>query len=161
MKLSRKLYDVTTSFTEVPNRVSLCFWFSGCTSGCDGCHTPWLVEDVGKRTTTEEILETIARYDGMINAVCCLGGYISVIIGCVDIVHQQTDHTICWYTENQLKTVAVARGGILLFQLDYVKVGTYNKDLGGLGSKTTNQRFYALNGPSTGEIEDLTHLFQK
>lgn len=40
--------------------------------------------------------------------------------------------------------------------LDYVKVGSYQKDKGGLNNPKTNQRFYKVTGFYT---EDITYLF--
>ncbi len=44
-----------------------------------------------------------------------------------------------------------------LSKIDFIKVGAYKKDLGGLSSKDTNQRFYIL---KDGDIEkDITTSF--
>jgi anaerobic ribonucleoside-triphosphate reductase activating protein len=48
----------------------------------------------------------------------------------------------------------------LLHLLDYIKVGPYSKECGGLKSRTTNQRLYKLN--EAGQIvKDLTPLFRR
>ena len=44
----------------------------------------------------------------------------------------------------------------LLPYLDYLKLGAYKHELGGLGSKATNQRFYAIHD---GKLIDRTSLF--
>ena len=44
----------------------------------------------------------------------------------------------------------------MLPYLDYLKLGAYKHALGGLGSKTTNQRFYAIHD---GKLIDKTYLF--
>lgn len=41
---------------------------------------------------------------------------------------------------------------------DYVKIGDYRKELGGLNSPTTNQKMYRLN-KKTEEYEDITSMF--
>ena len=44
--------------------------------------------------------------------------------------------------------------------LDYLKVGSYISNLGGLDSKTTNQRLYSLKGIKTeGEFTDYETVF--
>lgn len=43
-------------------------------------------------------------------------------------------------------------------KLDYIKIGSYQKQLGGLDSPITNQRMYKLNG---GQYHDITHEFWK
>ena len=42
--------------------------------------------------------------------------------------------------------------------LDYIKIGHYDKNLGGLNSPTTNQKFYKIENL---ELIDLTNSFQK
>lgn len=52
---------------------------------------------------------------------------------------------------------------------DYIKTGPYNKDLGGLDSVTTNQRFYEVKAKCSPidkkvlyrYLEDVTYKFQK
>lgn len=44
----------------------------------------------------------------------------------------------------------------LLPSLDYLKLGAYKHELGGLSSKATNQRFYAIHN---GKLIDKTYLF--
>ena len=39
---------------------------------------------------------------------------------------------------------------------DYIKTGKYNKDLGGLDSLTTNQKFYKI---ENNDFVDITHMF--
>ena len=41
---------------------------------------------------------------------------------------------------------------------DYIKIGHYDYELGGLDEKTTNQRLYKVN---EGEFEDITSKFWK
>ena len=46
---------------------------------------------------------------------------------------------------------------ILMNAVDYIKVGCYDKHLGGLTSKDTNQVMYKV----THTYEDITYIFQK
>lgn len=66
----------------------------------------------------------------------------------------------CLYTG--LETVE-AVGSILNFKyLDFLKTGKYNKELGGLNSPLTNQRFYDIIHKDIGihEFTDTTYRFQ-
>lgn len=45
-----------------------------------------------------------------------------------------------------------------LQHFDYIKLGAYNENLGGLNSKNTNQRFYKI---ANGEMIDMTNWFHK
>lgn len=42
--------------------------------------------------------------------------------------------------------------------LDYLKIGAYDEQRGGLDSPTTNQRFYQV---KNGLLEDKTYLFRR
>ena len=44
--------------------------------------------------------------------------------------------------------------------LNYLKVGSYIEELGGLDKVTTNQIFYRIN-PADGSLENITEIFQK
>ena len=46
--------------------------------------------------------------------------------------------------------------GFDLTNFDYVKIGSYKQELGGLASSKTNQRMYRL---ANGKMEDITALF--
>ena len=63
-------------------------------------------------------------------------------------------------TEDSFKNL-VDRNGIRnnIKLLDYIKIGPYIKEFGGLDSKITNQRFYAKQ--QDGSYIDKTILFQK
>lgn len=48
--------------------------------------------------------------------------------------------------------------------LDYIKLGPYKKDLGGLDNPNTNQRFYKITASDSSSlinIEDITPKFRK
>jgi anaerobic ribonucleoside-triphosphate reductase activating protein len=45
-------------------------------------------------------------------------------------------------------------------RFDYIKIGHYNQDLGGLDKTTTNQRMYKWNSAKC-EWDDITYRFQK
>jgi hypothetical protein len=44
--------------------------------------------------------------------------------------------------------------------LDYIKIGSYKEDLGGLDNPTTNQKMYKVNKSNNYYmLEDITHKF--
>ena len=72
-------------------------------------------------------------------------------------VHQLGLKT-CWYSGKQELS-----DKINLNNFNFIKLGPYIKELGGLDSKTTNQRFYEHNGldSTIGEgWQDITYKFQ-
>ena len=43
-----KYVDTLVSFQEVPDEISLCINISNCPCHCDGCHSPYLADDIGE-----------------------------------------------------------------------------------------------------------------
>ena len=50
----------------------------------------------------------------------------------------------------------------ILKYLDYIKIGRYDKELGGLNHKTTNQKMYSVKhcDDGTDELYNITYRFQ-
>lgn len=68
-----KYVDSIISFNEVPHEISLCINISGCPNHCQGCHSSYLSEDVGK-VLNKESLETLIKQNEGITCVCLMGG---------------------------------------------------------------------------------------
>lgn len=64
-------YDIV--FQEVPNETTLVFNISGCPHKCEGCHSKYLWDYVGKYVK-EDYLKIIDRYNTFITCVCFMGG---------------------------------------------------------------------------------------
>lgn len=149
-------YDIV--FQEVPNEVSLAIEVGGCPFRCAGCHSPYMWED-GPFTCNKDLWSLIERYKDFITCVCFMGGdhdpksFIAVMKKIVG----ETPLKICLYTGREGVESLEADG--IMDYLDYVKVGSYKAELGGLSSPKTNQRFYKVKGGLI--AEDLTEYFQK
>ncbi|QOL26437.1 4Fe-4S cluster-binding domain-containing protein [Thalassotalea sp. LPB0316] len=127
-------------FQEVPGEVSLSFCISGCDLGCKNCHSPELWDaNYGQPLTKQKYIGYLAQYRQMATCVLFMGGewqpaillqYLKLAVdyGFKTCLYTGQDD-VCW----QLKQ-----------QLSYLKVGAYNFKLGGLASKSTNQRFIKL-----------------
>ena len=50
-----KYVDTKVTFAEVPDEISLCINISNCPNHCEGCHSPYLAEDIGTELTKDEI----------------------------------------------------------------------------------------------------------
>ena len=143
-------------FQEVPNEVTLAINISGCPHKCEGCHSKYLWEDKGDYIS-EDIYGLIQKYNGLITCVCFMGGEQAPLdlLYCLYIVRQCGLKT-CLYSGidslNYLKALGITSS------CDYVKIGHYDQQLGGLDSPTTNQRFFSRIGES---LVDTTYLFQK
>ena len=127
------------TFSEVPENVTLCINITGCPVHCPDCHSKWLWEDIGDELKPVVLSDLIAKNDG-ITCIAFMGGDNSPvdIYNLAKWVKNNTELKVCWYSGMSL------REKIPLEYFDYIKTGPYKKELGGLDSFTTNQRFYEV-----------------
>lgn len=136
-----KYVDYLIGFLEVPDEVSLCINISGCPYNCDGCHSSYLREDIGKDLTWINLHKLISDHKG-VSCVCLLGGsqdklYMESLF--YQIKHDFPELKTCWYQgDDEVDSITKDT----LKYLDYIKIGHYNKDLGPLNVPTTNQKMY-------------------
>jgi len=153
LMLKYTTYDIV--FQEVPNEITLAINISGCPHHCEGCHSKYLWNYTGNYVRYD-LSKIIKKYIGMITCVCFMGGdqnleeVNAILTNIKDIYHLKT----CIYSGlDNMDDVA-----ILIPQLDYLKIGRYDKRFGGLNSKITNQVFYKV---VDCKLEDITSVFQK
>lgn len=175
MSYNKKLRYANTQvvFTEVPNEISLAINITGCTIHCKGCHSQWLWSNKGKELTKYELISLIEKNKG-ITTVLFMGGdnFIMQLVECArDIKYHYSNLKIAWYSgRRDLDYSGLPKLKELMTFLDYIKVGPYIKQLGGLDNPNTNQKFYridrvpAVEGkPELGtklRLVDQTYLFQ-
>ena len=142
---------VKTTFSEVPNEISLTFLITGCPLACEGCHSSQSWDSHGTELTNELLLSLINKYEFIITTVCFLGGEWEKenLISLLNTVKSQNLKT-CLYTGLNKVHPDIEN------KLDYIKTGRWISKLGGLSSKNTNQRFLDLHNN-----KDLTILFTK
>lgn len=128
-------------FREVPGEISLGISITGCTIHCKGCHSRELWEDKGTILSMAEFQELLTQHNG-ITCVCLFGGEhdIDALATLFMYAHQRIK--TAWYCG--LDMIPKEKIGIIDY-LDYVKLGHYDMELGGLNSPTTNQRLYKFN----------------
>lgn len=151
--LKYKGYSIV--FQEIPNEVSLAINISGCPYRCKDCHSKYLWE-YGGEYIYKELRQLIEKHLYFITCVCFMGGDQNKpeLIQLCEMVKSYNLKT-CLYTGND----DLAAFSDFYDYLDYIKIGSYHKELGGLDHKTTNQKMYTI---SNGKIEDdITYLFQK
>ena len=152
------LYDIIT-FQEVPDEVSLCIAITGCKVRCFGCHSRELWEDRGTPLTIEELENLLGKHKG-ITCLCLFGGEhdIDALTELFQYAYKKVK--TAWYCG--LDIIPKDKLGIIQY-LDFLKLGHYDHELGGLSSPTTNQRFYHIEHLANGEYkkEDLTYKFTK
>ena len=144
-------YDVV--FQEIPGEVALAINITQCPHHCDGCHSAVLAGDFGNylKDDLEKILE---QYGDLVTCVLLMGGD----------QHMQDLLSIL----RKIKREAGLKTGVYsgsddfdLFApvfpyLDFLKIGPYKKEFGGLTSPTTNQKFFRK---EAGQWVDRTQLF--
>lgn len=124
-------------FKEFPDEITLAFNLSNCPNNCIGCHSPELKEDIGTELTDDEMLDVISK-NKAVTCVGFMGGDANVkeLIRLARVIRNKYPKLhIGWYSG---KEVFPLYNGVF----DYIKLGPYKQELGGLDSKTTNQRLY-------------------
>ena len=144
-------YDIV--FQEIPDEVTLAINLSNCPNHCKGCHSAYLMEDIGEPLTEESLSTLLGKYGKAITCVCFMGGDASPaeVEQLAAFLHKQTitPVKVGWYSG---KSKLPEHFDVSHFQ--YIKLGPYIESLGGLKSETTNQRLYHI---ENGIIEDITY----
>lgn len=148
-----KYVETQVTFAEVPNEITLAINISNCPNHCEGCHSPYLANDIGEPLDLQHLTDLIDAQKG-ITCVCIMGGDSNP--GEVDEIAESIKEyypglKVGWYSGKQELSKY-----IYLENFDYIKLGPYKKELGGLNKKTTNQRFYKV---VDNELIDITSMF--
>ena len=145
-------------FAEVPREIALGISISGCLIHCNGCHSRELWKDKGTPLTVEELQRLLDAHKG-ITCLCILGGEhdIDSLIELFMYAHKRIK--TAWYCG--LDMIPEDKLGIMQY-LDFIKLGHYDHELGGLDSSTTNQKFYQIEHQGDGSYyeHDLTFIFK-
>lgn len=155
-----KYYNYDVVFQEIPDETTLAINISGCPCHCPGCHSPFLWEDKGIELNIDEFERILNTVVPDITCVCFMGGdanpaYIN------HLAEYTREHypflKVGWYTGRDTISDDIDQRNF-----NYIKVGSFIKELGGLDSRNTNQRMYKihrLNGLN--RKVDITRKFQK
>lgn len=152
-----KYTDVLVSFQEVPDEICLCINISNCSNNCKGCHSPWLKQDIGIILNSSELHRLIDKNKG-ITCVSFMGGdsepeTINTLAKDVKGLNLKT----AWYSGR-----TEISDKINLSNFDFIKVGPYVEEFGGLTSNNTNQKMYKVDKLSEKfNLVDITYKFWK
>lgn len=134
-------YDVV--FQEIPDELSIAFLITNCPRRCDGCHSPQLQDDVGKELGYDELKRIIEcntiNNEPLFSCVVFMGGeqYHDILLShlkyCESLKIKTALYTGADDVDDEIKQ-----------HLNYLKVGAYKKELGGLESPITNQKLIKL-----------------
>lgn len=146
-------------FSEIPSEITLGISISGCQIHCPGCNQRELWEDKGTPLDAETLCGLLNQHNG-ITCLLLLGGEhdIDTLTELFMYAHKRVK--TAWYCG--LDTVPKKHMGIYQY-LDFIKLGHFDIELGGLDSPTTNQHLYMLEHQGDGNWwqTDMTHLLQK
>ena len=129
-------------FQEIPNEISLAIHFTGCPLKCKGCHSNDLWNSAsGFDLDTLKFDQIVTQYSKYISCVVFMGGewQLDSLIEMIQVTKKH-NKKIALYTGLQFDEIPQ----VLINNLDYLKYGPYIPKLGGLSSKTTNQRLINL-----------------
>lgn len=142
----------TVGTLEVPGEISLIYTISGCPLRCPGCHSADLRNPrLGTVLDAAALSHALSQYRGLATCVCFLGGewQPGPLAELLDLARCEGFATCLYTGRNYVDDFLAAR-------LDYVKLGPYVAELGGLDDSRTNQRFIDLRSGA-----DITRRFRE
>lgn len=134
-----KYYNSVIGFLEIPDEVTLCINISNCPIHCEECHSKWLWKDVGQELNINTLQDLINKNKG-VSCVCFMGGDNDPCKINEFAKFIKNSIKVAWYSGlNEIPSC------IDIKNFDYIKIGPYIKELGGLDSTNTNQKIYRVN----------------
>ena len=151
-----KYLDYAITFLEFPDEIALCINITNCPFHCSGCHSPELWEDIGTKLTVAE-LDGLIKSNKGITCIGFMGGSPKYIKALAKRIR----------TKYPKLKIGYYYGGDFVFTndylkyLDYIKIGPYIKERGGLNNPNTNQKMFWINHLNMDSPEDITYKFWK
>ena len=150
-------YDIV--FQEVPDETTLAINISNCPCKCSGCHSSYLMQNIGNELDETALNRLVGKYMKNITCVAFMGGD-SDVSGVMQLAHWLKSHyplKVAWYSGRSELSAHFTPQWI-----DYVKVGPYKKECGGLENPHTNQKMFKVNRHADHvEYTDITQQFWK
>ena len=146
-------------FEEIPGEITLGVSITGCQIRCPGCHSRELWENKGEVLDVEALCGLLNQHRG-ITCLCLFGGEHDIDSLTELFMYAHKRVKTAWYCGLDL----IPKDKLDIVQyLDFLKLGHFDIELGGLDSPTTNQRLYKIEHQGDGNYwqTDITHLFWK
>lgn len=144
-------------FQEVPGEVTMAINISNCPNRCKGCHSPYLMKNIGEPLTPDNLSFLIEKYGSGITCVCFMGGDSDPfeVERLADFIKDKYPGKlkVVWYSGKDCLPEHFP-----VKNFDFIKIGSYKEERGGLSSPDTNQRFYQVFDE---KLIDKTNLFLK
>ena len=147
-----KFLETKVVFQEVPDEITLAINITNCTCFCEGCHSDYLSLDIGEYLTKEKLSSLINLNQG-ITCISFMGGDSAVedINELAFFLRWTTSLKIAWYSGRDILSKRIYLGNF-----DFIKLGHFEKSLGPLTSKSTNQKFFEVKNNG---LIDITYKF--
>ena len=154
-----KYVNYNIVFQEVPDETTLAINISNCPCKCSGCHSSYLMQNIGDELDETALNRLVGKYMKNITCVAFMGGDADVH-GVMQLAHWLKSHyplKVAWYSGRSELSAHFTPQWI-----DYVKVGPYKKECGGLENPHTNQKMFKVNRHADHvEYTDITQQFWK
>lgn len=180
MEANDYIYPIVSyavSMQEIPDHIAFVINIGNCLQGCVDCHSKdtmsyhW--EEPTKEVPLKKVLKKASKVHKLGATVCCIMGgttnygvtreSLTALINELSLIFEEgvglysgSDNAI----DDDLNDHFPDASNYYYAHytpLTYLKIGSYQKDLGGLDKPTTNQRYYVKE--SDGEWHDRTSLF--
>lgn len=157
-----KYIDTLVTFREFPDEISLCINITGCPIHCPYCHSKHLWESTGEILFSSKLKELIEGNPG-ITCVGFMGGAQNVyhLLNLAIFVKSNFPNLkVGWYTgQSEIPEIINEN----LSEFDYIKIGPYDRERGGLDNPNTNQIMYKVIHSENGDnkLENITNKFWK
>lgn len=148
-------------FSEVPEEITLALSISNCQIHCNECNQKELWADIGSPLHNNSLNHLISLHDG-ISCVCFMGSG--------NKEYQELNTLAKVVREKGLKVALYLGENVIPAELDmslydYIKIGPYQSDKGGLDSPNTNQKMYLIHHDNSKKgtywCTDITYKFLK
>ena len=152
-----KYVNTQVVFQEIPDEVTLAINLSNCPIHCKGCHSPELWKDIGTKLTFKELSRLIEENSG-ISCVCFMGGdnEPDTVVVLAELVKAKYPKLkVGWYSGQSTFPHPD------LDAFDYIKIGPYIEEKGGLDNPNSNQKLYERILPLDNGFSDITYKFHE
>lgn len=154
-----KYLNGTIVMQEVPDEISLAIVIAGCRHKCPDCHSKYTWNEDQGQPLLQHLPIILKEYAKHVSCLCLMGGDQDQIelTEVFKLAHKAGLKT-CLYTGlDDMSKLSVN----LLKELDYVKLGKFDKSYGPLNNPNTNQRMMKKDYSPFGDIEDWIDITYK
>lgn len=152
------------SLNEFPEHISFVIEIGGCLKNCPDCHRPDM-RDTSATYTPYSVIDSKVKeaIKKGANAIIIMGGTTNKFLTneLIRLINYLAYYApVCLYSGSDDEKYH--RELVKKTNLSALKTGSYKKELGGLTSPTTNQRFYLIEKGGTDSSKvmvDITHKF--